>query len=249
LWSSFYWSLSFADPHSAVRLVPLNEDPTTTYINANYVRGYNRRPKAYIATQGPIPSTRNDFWRMIWEQHVSTIIMTTGLVERGRMKCCRYWPDTQTEKEATYGNYTVRVVDENPDTHYAITTLTVKDNNQGEDHDEPEIRTVKHYWFTGWPDFGIPRETGPVLDFLAIIQKETAAKLDPVLVHCSAGIGRTGTFMAIELGMQQYLKEGVVDPLQYMCSMRQDRGGSIQTADQYLFIHKALADFIARVAK
>jgi protein tyrosine phosphatase len=237
------------NPHSAVRLVPLNEDPTTTYINANYVRGYNRRPKAYIATQGPIPSTRNDFWRMIWEQHVSTIIMTTGLVERGRMKCCRYWPDTQTEKEATYGNYTVRVVDENPDTHYAITTLTVKDNNQGEDHDEPEIRTVKHYWFTGWPDFGIPRETGPVLDFLAIIQKETAAKLDPVLVHCSAGIGRTGTFMAIELGMQQYLKEGVVDPLQYMCSMRQDRGGSIQTADQYLFIHKALADFIARVAK
>ncbi|XP_062515048.1 uncharacterized protein LOC134190608 [Corticium candelabrum] len=239
------------NPHSAVRLIPLNDDPTTTYINANYVRGYSRKNKAYIATQGPIPSTRNDFWRMIWEQNVSIIIMTTGLVERGRMKCCQYWPDSH-EKEATYGKYVVAVVNESQTDHYTIKTLTVRkdvqasDEDESENNQEQEIRLVKHYWFTAWPDFGIPRETGPILDFLSIIQKDSASLPGPVLIHCSAGIGRTGTFIGIEMGMQQYTKEGLVDPLQYMCSMRQDRGGSVQTADQYLFIHQALADFIAR---
>ncbi|XP_065829326.1 uncharacterized protein [Oscarella lobularis] len=238
------------NPHSAVHLEVIDDDPTTSYINANYVRGYNMRPREYIATQGPIPSTRDDFWRMIWEQKVTIIVMSTGLIERGRMKCCRYWPDTNHENRMTYGNISVRVVDEKPGSEYIVTTLAARNLFSDEESTEDsEERLITHYWFTSWPDFGIPKESGPVLDFLSTIRKEITLSSGPVLVHCSAGIGRTGTFVAIDMGMQQYDEEGKVDPLMYLCLLRQDRGGSIQTADQYLFVHEALANYIDMKSK
>jgi tyrosine-protein phosphatase non-receptor type 11 len=180
---------------------------------------------------------------MVWQEKCRVIVMTTNEVERGRNKCTRYWANKDEQKEV--GPFTIACLSEaDKHSHIIRELLVLKDG-------ESESRTMFQFHFKAWPDHGVPNDPGDVLHFLDDVRKRQDGMEDagPVLVHCSAGIGRTGTFMAIELGMQQYLKEGVVDPLQYMCSMRQDRGGSIQTADQYLFIHKALADFIARVAK
>jgi len=222
-------------PNSKTR-VPLSKiegDETSDFINANFVSGYNW-PRRYIASQGPMPKTMEDHWRMIWEQQVSCIVMTTGLEEGGRKKCDRYWP---TEGTVEYGEHHVTVVDSVDCGAWILTTMSLV---KGE---EPE-RTVKHFWYTGWPDHGVPDTAAPVIAFLRAVRQETADSRSPILVHCSAGIGRTGTFMAIDIGMQQLQSEWrVCDIKGVVTKMRKERGGSVQTAVQYRFIHLALAEY------
>eukprot|EP00037_Helgoeca_nana_P032290 m.413148 g.413148 ORF g.413148 m.413148 type:complete len:381 (-) comp29027_c0_seq1:1326-2468(-) len=222
-------------PNATTR-VPLSlvdGDETSDFINANFVSGYNW-PKRYIASQGPLPKTMGDFWRMIWEQEVCCIVMTTGLQEGGRKKCDRYWPEEGT---VDFEGHAVTVADSVDCGPWILTTLTLVKGS-----DAP--RTVKHFWYTGWPDHGVPETAAPVIAFLRAVRVETANSRAPILVHCSAGIGRTGTFMAIDIGMQQLQSEWrVCDIKGAVTKMRKERGGSVQTAVQYRFIHLALAEY------
>eukprot|EP00117_Sycon_ciliatum_P015954 scpid23947/ scgid15590/ Receptor-type tyrosine-protein phosphatase R; Ch-1PTPase; NC-PTPCOM1; Protein-tyrosine phosphatase PCPTP1 len=227
--------------------VRLEEDPpgdtVSSYINANYLQDHFGKSNAFIGTQGPTADTISDFWRLVWQDKVSVIVMATQLVERGRAKCMRYWPDA--EGSQVYGKLCVTVDDVTDHTDYILTTMTIYVDEDDDTSASKETRVVRHFWFKAWPDFGIPLYTDQVLSFIDTVMD---ANVDdaPVIIHCSAGIGRTGTLIAIKMGMQQFEAEGRINPLQYLESLRNCRGGCIQTFDQYLFVHRALLTYMSR---
>ncbi|XP_033055096.1 tyrosine-protein phosphatase non-receptor type 7 isoform X4 [Trachypithecus francoisi] len=218
------------NPQSRVCLGRAQSQEDGDYINANYIRGYDGKEKVYIATQGPMPNTVSDFWEMVWQEEVSLIVMLTQLRE-GKEKCVHYWP---TEEE-TYGPFQIRIQDMKECPEYTVRQLTIQYRE--------ECRSVKHILFSAWPDHQTPESAGPLLRLVAEVEEspETAARPGPIVVHCSAGIGRTGCFIATRIGCQQLKARREVDILGIVCQLRLDRGGMIQTAEQYQFLHHTLA--------
>ncbi|XP_072915767.1 receptor-type tyrosine-protein phosphatase R isoform X1 [Hemitrygon akajei] len=220
------------NPHSRVCLIPKSEDEpvSSTYINANYIRGYGGQQKAYIATQGPMINTVNDFWRMVWQEDCPVIVMITKLKEKNE-KCVLYWP----EKRGIYGKIEVLVNSITECEHYVIRDLTLKH--------EGKSQNITHYWYKSWPDHKTPDSAQPLLQLMLKVEetKQKSRGQGPIVVHCSAGIGRTGCFIAITIGCHQLRNEGVVDILSIVCQLRVDRGGMIQTSEQYGFVHHALS--------
>ncbi|XP_073336989.1 receptor-type tyrosine-protein phosphatase R [Pagrus major] len=212
-------------------------DLLSSYINANYVRGYLGDEKAFIATQGPMVNTVNDFWQMAWQEEAPVIVMITKLKEKNE-KCVLYWP----EKRGIYGKVEVLVNSIRECEHYTTRSLTLKCGNQ--------TRVLQHYWYTSWPDHKTPDSTMPLLQLMADVEadRRTAATVGPVIAHCSAGIGRTGCFIATTIGCRQLQLEGVVDVLSITCQLRADRGGMIQTGEQYEFVHHALILYESRLS-
>ncbi|CAF3767078.1 unnamed protein product [Rotaria magnacalcarata] len=214
-------------------------DNKSDFINANYVSGYNNEENAYIFTQGPLQSTVKDFWRMIWQENISIIVMTTNIREAGTVKCYPYWP-LKTKEYLNSGPY--QILNEKCDSYdsFNITTLLLRKRNHS------ETRTIYHAHYLKWPDHGVPTGTKDALLFLEKVEyyKQLAMVTAPILLHCSAGIGRTGTFCAIDIGIKRYLNEKLVDIPTTVVKMRHERAGSVQTEDQYLFAHIALMDFI-----
>ncbi|XP_063783536.1 receptor-type tyrosine-protein phosphatase R isoform X1 [Pseudophryne corroboree] len=226
------------NPVSRVYLKPKNaKDSLSTYINANFIHGYGGKEKKFIATQGPMINTVNDFWQMVWQEDVPVVVMITKLKEKNE-KCVLYWP----EKRGIYGNVEVLVNSVNELEHYTIRSLTLKQGSQS--------RTVKHYWYTSWPDHKTPDSAQPLLQLMLDVgdDKEMFAGRGPVVVHCSAGIGRTGCFIATSIGCCQMKEEGVVDVLSIVCRLRMDRGGMVQTSEQYQFVHHALSLYESRLS-
>lgn len=226
------------NPHSRVILKSRNcNDLLNSYINANYIRGYRGDEKAYIATQGPMVNTVNDFWQMAWQEESPVIVMITKLKEKNE-KCVLYWP----EKRGIYGKVEVLVNSIRESEHYTTRSLTLKSGNQ--------TRTVQHYWYTSWPDHKTPDSALPLLELMGDVEadRRSAAAMGPVIVHCSAGLGRTGCFIATTIGCKQLQLEGVVDVLSITCQLRADRGGMIQTGEQYEFVHHALSLYEARLS-
>ncbi|KAM6961597.1 receptor-type tyrosine-protein phosphatase R [Tautogolabrus adspersus] len=226
------------NPHSRVILKSKScNDLLSSYINANYVRGYLGDEKAFIATQGPMVNTVNDFWQMAWQEESPVIVMITKLKEKNE-KCVLYWP----EKRGIYGKVEVLVNSIRECEHYTTRSLTLKCGNQ--------TRVLQHYWYTSWPDHKTPDTTLPLLQLMADVEtdRRTAASMGPVIVHCSAGIGRTGCFIATTIGCRQLQLEGLVDVLSIICQLRADRGGMIQTGEQYEFVHHALSLYEARLS-
>jgi tyrosine-protein phosphatase non-receptor type 7 len=223
------------NPQTRVSLFLKFAVSNSDYINANYIRGFPDSGRGYIATQGPLPWTVDDFWRMVWEQKTSVIVMVTGLEERRIVKCSRYWPDSQVALTASYGDLNVTLrkrVTTNP--HFTVSHFHVT-------HREKLVsREVTHYWFTAWPDHGVPASTQPALDFLTHVRSHAQEIPAPIVVHCSAGIGRTGVFIGADVGMTQLERQGEVDALKIVSTMRQDRGGMVQTEKQYIFLHQLL---------
>uniref|UniRef100_A0A8D1ZAC6 protein-tyrosine-phosphatase n=1 Tax=Sus scrofa TaxID=9823 RepID=A0A8D1ZAC6_PIG len=200
------------NPQSRVCLGRAQSQEDGDYINANYIRGYGGKDKAYIATQGPMPNTVSDFWEMVWQEEVSLIIMLTQLRE-GKEKCVHYWP---TEEE-TYGPFHIRIQDVRECPEYTVRRLSIQL--------QEEHRPVKHVLFSAWPDHQTPESAGPLLRLVAEVEDspETAANAGPIVVHCSAGIGRTGCFIATRIGCQQLKARGEVDILRIVCQLRLDR--------------------------
>ncbi|XP_074659855.1 tyrosine-protein phosphatase non-receptor type 7-like [Tubulanus polymorphus] len=224
--------------HSRVKLAEIDSDIMTTYINANFIRGYAGEHKAYIATQGPMSHTVIDFWRLIWQEKVPCIVMITKLQEKNKQKCENYLPEPG--EQSKFGDIEVRISSSTQKDGYEIRQLSVKYLN--------EEHTVMHYWFTSWPDHKTPDTPKQILDMVHDVEierhsLETRLAKGPVVVHCSAGIGRTGCFIAISIGVKQLKEEQMVDVLGIVCQMRIDRGGMVQNNEQYEFVHRALCTF------
>ncbi|KAK3792491.1 hypothetical protein RRG08_057143 [Elysia crispata] len=220
--------------HSRVLLPDIDNDPLNSYINANYIRGYEGEPRAYIATQGPMAHTVMDFWRMIWLEQCPIIVMITKLKEKSKPKCENYLP----EKWGVFGEVEVIIDSIVPKRGYVLRHITLRCNG--------ESRSIHHYWYTSWPDHKPPDSPHMLLDLIKEVELRRCSSSDlcprgPVCVHCSAGIGRTGCFIAISIGIRQLREEHSVDTLGIVCAIRIDRGGMIQTHEQYDFVHQALA--------
>uniref|UniRef100_A0A8D1VDT5 protein-tyrosine-phosphatase n=1 Tax=Sus scrofa TaxID=9823 RepID=A0A8D1VDT5_PIG len=217
--------------HSRVILQPVEDDPSSDYINANYIDGY-QRPSHYIATQGPVHETVYDFWRMIWQEQSACIVMVTNLVEVGRVKCYKYWPD-DTE---VYGDFKVTCVEMEPLAEYVVRTFTLERRGYN------EIREVKQFHFTGWPDHGVPYHATGLLSFIRRVKFSNPPSAGPIVVHCSAGAGRTGCYIVIDIMLDMAEREGVVDIYNCVKALRSRRINMVQTEEQYIFIHDAILE-------
>ncbi|XP_053173615.1 tyrosine-protein phosphatase non-receptor type 7-like [Scomber japonicus] len=255
------------NPESRVILrSPEEEAGPDRYINANYIRGYRGAQRSYIATQGPMLHTVGDFWDMVWQERSSIIIMVTRLKENNE-KCELYWPqpkergtgvkeeeeddeeEEQKEKEedegetGRFGRFILKVKDSREKDGFTVTDMEVQLCS--------ERRHVRHYWFTSWPDHHIPQCTAPLLGLVEEVEMYSKslppAGPGPIIVHCSAGIGRTGCFIASSIGCQQLRETGQVDILETVCQLRLDRGGMIQTTEQYQFLYTILAQYSSQL--
>uniref|UniRef100_A0A8C8GBK9 Receptor-type tyrosine-protein phosphatase kappa n=1 Tax=Oncorhynchus tshawytscha TaxID=74940 RepID=A0A8C8GBK9_ONCTS len=217
--------------HSRVILQPMEDDPSSDYINANYIDGY-QRPSHYIATQGPVHETVYDFWRMVWQEQSACIVMVTNLVEVGRVKCYKYWPDDAE----VYGDFKVTFVEVEPLAEYVVRTFTLERRGFN------ELREVKQFHFTGWPDHGVPYHATGLLSFIRRVKISNPPSAGPIVVHCSAGAGRTGCYIVIDIMLDMAEREGVVDIYNCVKALRSRRINMVQTEEQYIFIHDAILE-------
>ncbi|KRX97708.1 Tyrosine-protein phosphatase 10D [Trichinella pseudospiralis] len=216
--------------HNRVKLIAVDDDDQgSDYINANYISGYNS-PREYIATQGPMLSTRGHFWRMVWEQHVEAVVNLTRCIEKGREKCDQYWPNLS--KPLMSGDIEVVLLNETCLLNWTLRDLLIRKDAQS--------RRVKQFHFTSWPDFGVPDQPQILVDFIREFRKRVPVDVHPVVVHCSAGVGRSGTFIALDR-LLQGVEQGVpIDVYGTVRSLRKERVWMVQTEQQYVFIHHCL---------
>ncbi|KAM9369376.1 receptor-type tyrosine-protein phosphatase V-like [Phaethornis superciliosus] len=223
--------------HSRVKLSQQGEDPQSDYINANFMPGYTSQQE-FIATQGPLKKTIKDFWRLVWEQNVCNIIMLTVCMENGRVLCDHYWPSEAAP--ISYGQVRVHLLRQSSSEEWTMREFRLwHEGLQAERH-------VSHLHYTAWPDHGIPESTTSILTFRDLVREHIQSSKDagPTLVHCSAGVGRTGTFIALDQLLQQMKQEKVVDTFGVVYTLRMNRYLMIQTLSQYIFLHSCILEKI-----
>ncbi|XP_067666941.1 uncharacterized protein [Haliotis asinina] len=232
VWKNRYSNILPYD-HCRVKLSPIPNIRGSDYINASYINGYGET-RTFVATQGPYGDVIPDFWRMLWEIDASKIIMLTNCVENRKAKCEKYWPDFG-QPGSDYGDAHVQCVAEEELMDYTVRTFSV--------HREAELpRKLKQYHFTAWPDKAVPQDIGTLVDFHRMVKIAPSTGKGAAVVHCSAGVGRTGTWIALDYLIQQAKAEGVVDVFECIVRLRHQRMDLIQTEEQYLFLHEALME-------
>ncbi|KAM9586046.1 tyrosine-protein phosphatase non-receptor type 9 isoform 2-T2 [Trichechus inunguis] len=234
-----------------VKLTKRSGHTQTDYINASFMDGYKQK-NAYIGTQGPLENTYRDFWLMVWEQKVLVIVMTTRFEEGGRRKCGQYWP-LEKDSRIRFGFLTVTNLSVENMNHYKKTVLEIHNA------EERQKRQVTHFQFLSWPDYGVPSSAASLIDFLRVVRNQQRLAVSsmgarskaqspepPIVVHCSAGIGRTGTFCSLDICLAQLEELGTLNVFQTVSRMRTQRAFSIQTPEQYYFCYKAILEFAER---
>ncbi|XP_056007257.1 tyrosine-protein phosphatase non-receptor type 4-like isoform X3 [Ostrea edulis] len=205
------------------------------YINANYVNmeipgsGIVNR---YIAAQGPLPKTCTDFWQMVWEQHSSLVVMLTTKVEKGRVKCHQYWPEMYETMD--YGLLQITCVKEEETPSFAFREFNLTHVETSEE------RHISHMQYIAWPDHNVPDDPADFLEFVLKVRQRRMGMVEPTVVHCSAGIGRTGVLITMETAMCLIEANQPVYPLSIVRQMRDQRAMLIQTATQYKFVCEAI---------
>uniref|UniRef100_A0A9J8CX32 Receptor-type tyrosine-protein phosphatase C n=1 Tax=Cyprinus carpio carpio TaxID=630221 RepID=A0A9J8CX32_CYPCA len=216
--------------------VTLSTGGEDNYINASFIEGY-REPKKYIAAQGPKDETVVDFWRMVWEQKSSIIVMVTRCEEGNKTKCAQYWPSLDRETEI-FEDFVVKIRSEEHCPDYVIRHLIL--NNKREKGSE---REVTHIQFISWPDHGVPGDPSLLLKLRRRVNSFKNFFSGPVVVHCSAGVGRTGTYMSIDAMIESLEAEGRVDIYGFVAKLRRQRCLMVQVEAQYILIHTALIEY------
>ncbi|XP_070764618.1 receptor-type tyrosine-protein phosphatase C [Enoplosus armatus] len=218
-----------------VQLTSGNGEAGCDYINASFIDGY-KESKKYIAAQGPKDETVSDFWRMVWEQQSSIIVMVTRCEEGNRVKCAQYWPSPERETEI-FEEFIVKLNSEDHCPDYTIRHLSL--TNKREKNSE---REVTHIQFMSWPDHGVPGEPHLLLKLRRRVNAFKNFFSGPIVVHCSAGVGRTGTYIGIDAMMEGLEAEGRVDIYGYVVRLRRQRCLMVQVEAQYILIHQALLE-------
>lgn len=221
-----------------MKLSYVDEDSCSDYINASYIPGNNFR-REYIATQGPLPGTKDDFWKMVWEQNVHNIVMVTQCVEKGRVKCDHYWPFDQ--EPLYYGDLIVQMQSESVLPEWTIREFRICN----EDH-LSYCRVVRQFHYTVWPDHGVPEATQTLIQFTRTVRDyiNRTPFSGACVVHCSAGVGRTGTFTALDRLLQQLDTHDTVDVYSVVFDLRLHRTHMVQTECQYAFLYQCVRDVL-----
>ncbi|XP_056902411.1 tyrosine-protein phosphatase non-receptor type 3 isoform X2 [Takifugu flavidus] len=218
-------------PYDSTRVVLQGQE---NYINASHI---TMAPKVsgaclrYVAAQGPLPQTCTHFWQTVWEQQIHTIIMLTTLTERGRTKCHQYWPHPPEEKD--YGHLRVKCHSEECNLVYVTRRFTLTHTQRGEE------RAVTHLQYVAWPDHGVPDDPSDFLLFATSIRERRRGE-EPLMVHCSAGIGRTGVLITMETALSLLDKGLPVFPLDIVKTLRDQRAMMVQTTSQFQFVCEAI---------
>ncbi|XP_054883636.1 receptor-type tyrosine-protein phosphatase beta-like isoform X2 [Poeciliopsis prolifica] len=221
-----------------VKLSYVDDDPCSDYINASYIPGNNFR-REYIATQGPLPGTKDDFWKMVWEQNVHNVVMVTQCVEKGRVKCDHYWPFDQDP--LYYGDLIVQMLSES-----VLPEWTIREFRICSEQQLSFVRLVRQFHYTVWPDHGVPESTQSLIQFVRTVRDyvNRTPGSGPTVVHCSAGVGRTGTFIVLDRVLQQLDTKDTADIYGVVFDLRLHRSHMVQTEGQYLYLHQCIRDVL-----
>ncbi|XP_008266917.3 receptor-type tyrosine-protein phosphatase C isoform X2 [Oryctolagus cuniculus] len=222
--------------YNRVELSEINGDAGSSYINASYIDGF-KEPRKYIAAQGPRDETVDDFWRMIWEQKATVIVMVTRCEEGNRNKCAEYWPSME-EGTRAFGDVIVKINEHKRCPDYIIQKLSITNKKE-----KATGRVVTHIQFTSWPDHGVPDDPHLLLKLRRRVNAFSNFFSGPIVVHCSAGVGRTGTYIGIDAMLEGLEAENKVDVYGYVVKLRRQRCLMVQVEAQYILIHQALVEY------
>ncbi|KAM5288523.1 phosphatidylinositol phosphatase PTPRQ [Ctenodactylus gundi] len=221
--------------NNRVKLIADASVPGSDYINASYISGY-LCPNEFIATQGPLPGTVGDFWRMVWETRAKTLVMLTQCFEKGRIRCHQYWPE-DNKPVTFFGDIVITKLMEDVQIDWTIRDLKIERHG--------DYMTVRQCNFTGWPEHGVPVNSTPLIHFVKLVRASRAHDTTPMIVHCSAGVGRTGVFIALDHLTQHINDHDFVDIYGLVAELRSERMCMVQNLAQYIFLHQCILDLLS----
>uniref|UniRef100_A0A4W5PEF2 Protein tyrosine phosphatase receptor type N2 n=1 Tax=Hucho hucho TaxID=62062 RepID=A0A4W5PEF2_9TELE len=228
--------------HSRITLKVENSQGNSDYINASPIMDHDPRNPAYIATQGPLPSTVSDFWQMVWENGCVVIVMLTPLTESGVKQCYHYWPD---EGSNLYHIYEVNLVSEHIwCDDFLVRSFYLKNMQTN------ETRTVTQFHFLTWLNQNVPESSRTLLDFRRKVNKCYRGRSCPIIVHCSDGAGRSGTYILIDMVLNKMAKGAKeIDIAATLEHLRDQRPAMVQTKEQFEFALTAVAEEVNAILK
>ncbi|XP_049339571.1 phosphatidylinositol phosphatase PTPRQ isoform X4 [Astyanax mexicanus] len=223
-------------PYNNNRVKLLSEPgiPGSDYINASFVSGY-LCPNEFIATQGPLPGTVADFWRMIWETRTKTVAMLTQCFEKGRIRCHQYWPE-DNKPVTVFGDIVITKLTEDVHPDWTVRALRVERHG--------DYMVVHHFNYTSWPEHGVPESSSTLIQFVKAVRSNRGHDNTTIVVHCSAGVGRTGVFIALDHLIQHVRDHDFVDVYGLVAELRSERMCMVQNLAQYMFLYQSTLDLL-----
>uniref|UniRef100_A0A4W4G5K8 Protein-tyrosine-phosphatase n=1 Tax=Electrophorus electricus TaxID=8005 RepID=A0A4W4G5K8_ELEEL len=223
-------------PYNNNRVKLLSEPgiPGSDYINASFVSGY-LCPNEFIATQGPLPGTVADFWRMIWETRSKTIAMLTQCFEKGRIRCHQYWPE-DNKPVTVFGDIVITKLTEDMHPDWTVRALRVERHG--------DYMVVHHFNYTSWPEHGVPESSSTLIQFVKAVRSNRGHDNTTIVVHCSAGVGRAGVFIALDHLIQHVRDHDFVDVYGLVAELRTERMCMVQNLAQYMFLYQSTLDLL-----